>query len=62
MQVTAGRAECLGEPMAPRTFALLSVEATSEDLMVVKCQMGSRLWPLQTVVYGTVSALWREAN
>lgn len=36
MRVTAGRAACLGEPMAPCTFPLLSVEATSEDLTVVE--------------------------
>lgn len=36
MRVTAGRAACLGEPMAPCTFPLLSVEATSEDLTAVE--------------------------
>lgn len=36
MRVTAGRAACPGEPMAPRAFPLLGVEATSEDLMVVE--------------------------
>lgn len=36
VRVTAGRAACPGEPMAPRAFPLLGVEATSEDLMVVE--------------------------
>lgn len=36
MRVTAGRAACLGGPMAPCTFPLLGVEATSEDPLVVE--------------------------
>lgn len=65
--MTAGRAACLGErwhgARSLRSLPPLAVEGTSEDPMAaesVKRDQTPR--PLRALVYGRVSAPWREAN